>query len=766
MMDPHPPYRQPYGSSPATSGYGHPPPGGSPGYGLPPSAPAYSAGTPQTNATYPYPTSGPPPPRGAAAADEMEVKSMLQKKKELFFKNAAMKSAGHPPPLQQPLLRAEAPAPAYADCMDSPGEDGSDDSEAGNPDEFYANTLGTRGNAIAVPKFVESAGARRPKTLLRRLKIKRLEVNMLLQPVLLACAVSDIVIGLVIIGIANRDVHLRRCMVAFAVLFFVDLVVLRLAGHGGWERFINDAVPMLNKVHFALLILFLTIGLFVECLYYDVSPWIDYGCDDITYDDFMSGAAPRADGGALSYLDALSEQKTACAEGGAKLITLVCLRICRWLFVLADKLFLAARIGERKISECRRRYIAGGWDIDLTYITDRIVATSWPSVPSKDYFESLYRNRIVNVARFFDTMHPEHYKVYNMCAERNYDGAFFHNRVERTPIDDHQPCDIEMIHRFCLSADAYLKEDPRNVVVAHCKGGKGRTGMMICAYLVWSGEEPNWEAARERFGIMRTEENSPKVQTVESPSQNMMGKYFVSCLSWKGTGPARTCYFHSPPPKPLLAKTAVVGPMPRKACQEWKVGTLVAGLVGGTAGTVLWCSRDATFEYLDPESPCKGKKITCGPAAPPPPPGAAWKEKVLVYNNGPEAPPTEFTPPQFDNWFDNGGKRVKPFPEVFLHYDLQHTRIEGNSRFHLTKDGTTWALSKLWCWFHTSWVDPAVGHNLILPHVDGAHKPEVAKDYAEKFSMQLSFDAAPKEGGGAGEAPPAALQEGQQGPHM
>lgn len=178
------------------------------------------------------------------------------------------------------------------------------------------------------------------------------------------------------------------------------------------------------------------------------------------------------------------------------------------------------------VSADRRRYQKNGFDLDLTYVETNIIAMSWPS----ESMESIYRNHIDNVSRFMDVIHPEKYWIYNLCSERQYDETKFHNRVTRYRLDDHNPAELWSMFSCAQDVTLFLGKDPANIVAIHCKGGKGRTGTMTCAYLLYSRRQPDADSAMTHFGRMRTSDSAKSFQGVESPSQGRYLKYFDRLL--------------------------------------------------------------------------------------------------------------------------------------------------------------------------------------------------------------------------------------------
>ena len=188
---------------------------------------------------------------------------------------------------------------------------------------------------------------------------------------------------------------------------------------------------------------------------------------------------------------------------------------------LTDKRRSSQSFLKSLVSQDKNRFCFDGYDLDLTYITPRIIAMGLPSTS----LEALYRNNLTDVLNFFNERHPEHYKVYNLCEEKNYAPNIFYKQGY-FPFQDHEAPPLNLIRPFCEDAKKFLDEDQKNVVAIHCLAGKGRTGTLISCLLLYLGELDTAADCLKYYGLMRVDNG----RGVTVPSQIRYVFYFEQIL--------------------------------------------------------------------------------------------------------------------------------------------------------------------------------------------------------------------------------------------
>mmetsp|Transcript_14981 Transcript_14981/g.25534 ORF Transcript_14981/g.25534 Transcript_14981/m.25534 type:complete len:612 (-) Transcript_14981:18-1853(-) len=234
------------------------------------------------------------------------------------------------------------------------------------------------------------------------------------------------------------------------------------------------------------------------------------------------------------------------------------------------------------VSLKKKRFQEEGFDLDLAYITERIIAFGFPA----EGRESMFRNPMSECKRFFDTYHKDKYYVYNLCIEkdRQYKTKKFYDRVAKFQWHDHNAPPLEMIPQFCKHAEDWMNEHPENIVAIHCKAGKGRTGVLICCLLLWLKKFDDPDEAMDFYGEQRTHNG----KGVTIPSQKRFIRYFHKTIT-EGTPPPHTTS--------LLQKITVNGVSTFEdthfALQIESNGSVIKYLKKGDKGLVYVLGKDS-----------------------------------------------------------------------------------------------------------------------------------------------------------------------------
>uniref|UniRef100_A0A3B4DYP6 Tensin 1b n=1 Tax=Pygocentrus nattereri TaxID=42514 RepID=A0A3B4DYP6_PYGNA len=164
------------------------------------------------------------------------------------------------------------------------------------------------------------------------------------------------------------------------------------------------------------------------------------------------------------------------------------------------------------------------YEVDLVYITERIISVSFPSSVE----EQSYSSNLKEVASMLRSKHGDNYLLFNL-SEKRYDISRLNPKVLDFGWPDHHAPALDKICSICKAMDTWMSADSHNVVVLHNKGNRGRTGVVVAAYMHYSNISASADQALDRFAMKRFYED--KVLPVGQPSQKRYVQYFSGLLS-------------------------------------------------------------------------------------------------------------------------------------------------------------------------------------------------------------------------------------------
>ncbi|XP_061470575.1 tensin-2 isoform X2 [Rhineura floridana] len=177
------------------------------------------------------------------------------------------------------------------------------------------------------------------------------------------------------------------------------------------------------------------------------------------------------------------------------------------------------------------------YDFDLTYITERIISVFFP--PALE--EQRYHGNLREVAQMLKSKHEDKYMLLNL-SEKRHDIIRLNPKVQDFGWPDLHAPPLDKICSICKAMETWLNSDPQHVVVLHCKGNKGKTGVIVAAYMYYSKISASADQALSTLTMRKFCED--KVAAFLQPSQKRYIHYFSGLLSGTIKMNSNTLFLH------------------------------------------------------------------------------------------------------------------------------------------------------------------------------------------------------------------------------
>ncbi|XP_070597091.1 tensin-2 isoform X6 [Erythrolamprus reginae] len=177
------------------------------------------------------------------------------------------------------------------------------------------------------------------------------------------------------------------------------------------------------------------------------------------------------------------------------------------------------------------------YDFDLIYITERIISVSFP--PALE--EQRYRSNLREVAQMLKSKHEDKYLLLNL-SEKRHDIIRLNPKVQDFGWPDLHAPPLDKICSICKAMETWLNSDPQHVAVLHCKGNKGKTGVIVASYMYYSKISASADQALSTLTMRKFCED--KVAASLQPSQKRYIHYFSGLLSGTIKMNSNTLFLH------------------------------------------------------------------------------------------------------------------------------------------------------------------------------------------------------------------------------
>ncbi|XP_030830306.1 uncharacterized protein LOC115918345, partial [Strongylocentrotus purpuratus] len=138
------------------------------------------------------------------------------------------------------------------------------------------------------------------------------------------------------------------------------------------------------------------------------------------------------------------------------------------------------------------------FDLEVDYITERLIAVSFPS----GGLENQYRSNLRDVVRMLKSKHNNSYVVFNL-SRRRHDVSKLNQEVRDLGWPNVLAPPLERLCSICKQMETWMKGNLNNVVVLHCKGGRGPIGVVVSAFMNYLSITSANDSTMDRHAMKR-----------------------------------------------------------------------------------------------------------------------------------------------------------------------------------------------------------------------------------------------------------------------